>query len=195
MRPIFNTFLKGLIFTLPLALTFGLLYWIFFQAENILKIPLSWILPEGTYITGMGVFSALVLIFFVGILVQTYVIKHILRFFQALVAHTPFVKTLYSAIRDFINLFSSDKDKSMRSVVAVTLDNDIRLLGFVTNDSVVLGSASDLVAVYLPMSYQIGGYTLLVPKGRLEPLDMPVKEAMQKTLTAHVVKQDYEKSK
>jgi uncharacterized membrane protein len=40
------------------------------------------------------------------------------------------------------------------------------------------------VAVYLPMSYQIGGYTLYLPGSSIEPLDMPVEDAMRLILTA-----------
>jgi uncharacterized membrane protein len=40
------------------------------------------------------------------------------------------------------------------------------------------------VAVYLPMSYQIGGYTLLVPRELLIPVRMSREEAMKFILTA-----------
>jgi uncharacterized membrane protein len=189
MRPLLNTFLKGLFFALPLAVTFGLLYWVFLTAENLLKIPLMWVLPEGTYMTGMGVLSAFLLIFMLGILVQAYVTRRILRFVDELVARTPFVKTLYTTARDFMNLFASDKEKTMHAVVSITFDNDVKLMGFVTNSQVRLDDGEPLWAVYLPMSYQVGGYTLLVPPSRCDVLDVSVKWAMQQVLTAHVVQQ------
>jgi uncharacterized membrane protein len=36
------------------------------------------------------------------------------------------------------------------------------------------------------MSYQIGGYTLLVPRESITPLDLPAQEAMRLVLTAGV---------
>ena len=33
------------------------------------------------------------------------------------------------------------------------------------------------------MSYQIGGYTLLVPRDRVEPLEIPIETAMRLVLT------------
>jgi uncharacterized membrane protein len=33
------------------------------------------------------------------------------------------------------------------------------------------------------MSYQIGGYTLLVPRAQVEPLDLPIESAMRMVLT------------
>jgi uncharacterized membrane protein len=36
------------------------------------------------------------------------------------------------------------------------------------------------------MSYQIGGYTALVPRSSVQPVDMTLEEAMRFTLTAGV---------
>ena len=51
-------------------------------------------------------------------------------------------------------------------------------------DAAIAGE--DRVAVYLPMSYQIGGYTLFVPRGWITPLDMSVESALRNTLTGWV---------
>ncbi|MDZ7924197.1 MAG: DUF502 domain-containing protein [Marinagarivorans sp.] len=188
MKSIVNIFLKGLVFALPLVITFGLVYWLFTKAENLFKIPLQWVLPEGAYITGMGVISALLVVFLLGLLVQAYVLKHFFTFLQSMVGRIPLIKTLYSTAQDFMALFAGGKEKTMQSVVSITLDSNIHLIGFVTNDCVDLGDDKGLVAVYFPMSYQVGGYTLLLPRERCKPVDMPAKFAMQQVLTAHVTK-------
>jgi uncharacterized membrane protein len=60
-------------------------------------------------------------------------------------------------------------------------------IGFVTRDDggeLGLGPATEgTIAVYFPMSYQIGGYTLLLPRDRVEPLDIPIETAMRLVLT------------
>jgi len=40
------------------------------------------------------------------------------------------------------------------------------------------------IAVYLPMSYQIGGYTLFMPRSAAVPVDMTREDAMKFILTA-----------
>lgn len=186
MKTLANTFFKGLVFTLPLVITFGLLYWLFATAENLLKVPLQLILPAGWYITGMGVVSAAVIIFCVGILVQAYLIKYVFQWFERFVENIPLVKTLYNSARDLMHFFAGDQQGQMSKVVSVEFENGIRLIGFVTNESAELGEHSDLLAVYFPMSYQVGGYVAYMPKERCEILQMPVKTAMQQVLTAHV---------
>lgn len=186
MKTIANTFLKGLAFTLPLIITFGLLYWLFAKAEALLKIPLQFILPSGWYLPGMGVVSAFVIIFCIGILVQAYVIKYVLQFFVTIVEKIPLVNTLYTSARDLMQFFTQDTEKKLDRVVEVEIVEGVRLIGFVTNDDVDKASEQTVYAVYFPMSYQLGGYLTYIPKERCTLVDTPVREAMQRVLTAHV---------
>jgi uncharacterized membrane protein len=48
--------------------------------------------------------------------------------------------------------------------------DDLKLLGFVTSDSLDLPGVEDRVAVYLPQSYNFGGMLVLIPKDRITPL-------------------------
>jgi uncharacterized membrane protein len=64
---------------------------------------------------------------------------------------------------------------------------DARLVGFLMRED--LGelpseAGGGRVAVYLPMSYQIGGYTVLVPPESVKPAGMSREEAMRFVLTA-----------
>lgn len=186
MKFIANTFLKGLLLTLPLAVTFGLLYWLLLSAERFFRIPIDAILPPGWYVPGMGVFFALAVIFAFGVFAQAFLIKHLFQALEGLVGKIPFVKGLYSSARDLLNFAVSGSDSEMQKVVAVALDGDIKLIGFVTNEDVSIGDGTDQVAVYLPLSYQIGGFLVYLPRSRLEFLDIPVQQAMQQVLTAHI---------
>ena len=38
--------------------------------------------------------------------------------------------------------------------------------------------------MYLPMSYQIGGYTVFVPRNAVEPVGMSMNDAMRFAITA-----------
>jgi len=72
----------------------------------------------------------------------------------------------------------------------VTLDFGFgRLIGFVTQEhanTLGIGGGDDLVAVYLPMSYQIGGYTIYIPRSRLVETELSVEQAMRIVLTGGV---------
>jgi uncharacterized membrane protein len=72
----------------------------------------------------------------------------------------------------------------------VTLDTGFgKLIGFVTTEhanTLGIGGGDDLVAVYLPMSYQIGGYTVYLPRSRVTETDLTVEQAMRIVLTGGV---------
>jgi uncharacterized membrane protein len=99
------------------------------------------------------------------------------------------VKTVYSAIRDMTRLVNTDKKKGDLDRV-VTVETQVgRLIGFVTQEhanTLGIGGGEDLVAVYLPMSYQIGGYTVYLPRSKLGETDLTVEQAMRIVLTGGV---------
>jgi len=86
-------------------------------------------------------------------------------------------------------LIASGQNAEAMQVVSVTLPGtQIRLMGFVTRSEFGdlpegVGKVGE-VAVYLPMSYQIGGYTLFLPREQAVPVHMSREEAMKFILTA-----------
>jgi uncharacterized membrane protein len=95
------------------------------------------------------------------------------------------------AIRDFFNYFSPDDHREFEQVVSVSIgETGMRVIGFVTqarSERLPPGfREDDNILVYLPLSYMIGGYAVLMPRTAVRPLDMSMEEAMRFTLTAGV---------
>jgi uncharacterized membrane protein len=177
--------LKGLVTILPIGLTLYLIYWLGVTLESVLSGPLHWVIDDRHYLPGMGLVAGLAVLFVMGMLVNAYVVRRVLRHGEQLVLKVPLVRTLYSAFRDLAKLVNTDRKSDMQSVVVVRC-GDLRLLGFVTQDVAELpgiDAGQALVAVYLPMSYQIGGYTVYVPRDHLEPTTLTVETAMRIVLT------------
>ena len=81
--------------------------------------------------------------------------------------------------------------KEFEQVVAVNIgDTGMQVIGFVTQalpERLPEGFRDDdSILVYLPLSYMIGGYAVLMPRSAVRPLDMNMEEAMRFTLTAGV---------
>lgn len=179
--------LTGLITLLPLILTFYLLYWLAISAETLLGD----LIPHEIYLPGMGIATALLAMFIIGALMHTRPIQQLFTRGERIFYHLPLVKSVYAAFRDFIDYFSPSKKKGFEQVVAVTLgDTGIRLIGFVTQTAPTQLPddlhGAEYVLVYLPMSYMIGGYAVLVPRAAVQPLNMSMEEAMRYVITAGV---------
>jgi uncharacterized membrane protein len=190
MRKIGNTMLKGLVAILPVGLTLYVVYWLAVSAERLFSSVLRILLPERAYWPGFGLLAGLLVLYLAGLAVNAYVVRRALRFSDRLFARIPVVKTVYVAIRDFMRFFpSSGKGSDLKRVVLVPFGPG-KVIGFVTAESgTVLGlaeGATDRVAVYLPMSYMIGGHTVFLPRELLEPTSLSVEAAMRIVLMGGV---------
>ena len=186
MKSIGRILLKGLLTILPIGLTLYFIYWLGVAAESLLSGTLKWLLPNGFYRPGMGLIAGFLVLFIVGLLVNAYVVRRVFGFGESLLLRIPVVKTVFAAIRDLTGLIrGGDAGRELERVVLVNVGPG-KVLGFVTQENAIIpGVDTDepLVAVYLLMSYQIGGYTLYVPRNRIEPTDLSVEVAMRIVLT------------
>src|SRR5262245_21368447 len=177
-----NILLKGLLTILPIGLTLYFVYWLGVTTESLLSKPIKLVIDDANYWPGMGLITGFVLLFLVGLAVNAFLVRRALAVGEELLLRVPVVKTVYSAIRDMTKLVNTDKKEGDLDRV-VTLDFGFgKLIGFVTQEhanTLGIGGDDDLVAVYLPMSYQIGGYTVYLPRSPLVETDLTVEQAMR----------------
>lgn len=190
MRRVWNIFLKGLAAVLPLTLTLYVVYWLATTAESMLSGPLLAWLPAGRYWPGLGLLVAFALVLGIGLLVDAYIVQRALRLGEAILARIPIVKTIFGAFKDVTRFLpAGSKGRDLKRVVLWSFGS-ARLIGFVTeeqpNARLFGEQAEDLVAVYFPMSYQIGGYTLYLNKQELVETDLSVEEGMRMVLIGGV---------
>ena len=183
-----KTLLTGFITLLPVVLTIYFLYWLAISSEEVMSNLLRYVLHENFYFPGLGMLVGLVVIFFVGLMMNAYLVRKLFSLGEQMLYRLPLIKSVYRAFRDFFDFFSPNKE-GLGQVVAVTF-NGMELVGFVTQDDPLRLPPSfrnrDCVLVYLPMSYMVGGYTILVPHSDLRPLQMGRDEAMRFVLTAGI---------
>jgi len=184
-------FLQGLLAILPVVLTIYILYWLAVSAESILGKAIRLVLPEKFYLPGMGVLASFLVILAIGILLKLWLFRKIFHWGEKIIEELPLIKFLYSSIRDLTSFFDSSKNKNFNKVVMVTLiKDDIKIMGLVTREDFEglpeKIYKDDKVAVFLPWSYQMGGFTIMVSKSKLEPIELSVDQALKFMLTAGV---------
>lgn len=184
-------FLQGLAVIIPVSLTLAILWWMARGAEQFLGGILMYVLPQGWYIPGMGVVSAIAITIVVGLLTHILIFQKLFAIPDAIFKRLPLVKTVYSAFKDFFDYLSPDSKVGMSKVVLVKLPGqEYQVIGFVTREDFsrlpIEISVEEPIAVYLPMSYMVGGYTLFLPRSCLTPVDMSFEEGMKLVLTGAV---------
>ncbi len=189
MKSIGRIFLTGMLTVLPVLATIFLVVWLVTGAERFVGKQMMWLIPDEYYRTGMGLVIALAVIFLVGLLMHAVIFRRLFGWAERLLLEVPFVRSVYGALKDMFGLFAGHEEEQVLQVVSVTLPGtNMRALGFVTRREFAglpegVGGEGE-IAVYLPMSYQIGGYTLFVPRDEARPVEMTREEAMTFVLTA-----------
>jgi uncharacterized membrane protein len=190
LRKFRGALLRGLVVVLPISFTIWLLWWLGSTTEALLQNLILLVVPPEYYLPGMGIAAALALLLVAGTLFNALVVQGALASWERFLERIPVVKTIYGATRDFVKLIPvGGKRRELQRVVLARF-GDARLIGFVTQDDAaelgIVEAREGLVAVYFPMSYQIGGYTALLPRAHIVPLAVPVETAMRMVLTGGV---------
>lgn len=197
MQHIRQIFFRGLLTLMPIVLTIYILYMGLQIVENALAGYIKGVLPPGYYyIPGIGFVLTVLLIFLFGLLLNTIVMNSVFRSIENTFGNVPLIKAIYSPLKDLMNLFSKRDHGDIKSVVLVQLsENSPRALGLVTRETfedlgAIKNHGKDRVAVFFPLSYGLGGFTFLVPKSNLIPVDIPIERAMSLAITGWVKAND-----
>jgi uncharacterized membrane protein len=194
MKRLGKIMFQGLVAILPAILTLYILFWLVRSAETVLGGLLQVLLPDGRYLPGMGLVAGLVVTFLCGLAINGFIMKRMIFLGESLMNRIPLVKTLYGSLKDFIGFFTAKQDSKFSQVVTVEMDfggTSMRMIGFVTrNDFSELPTGIGYegeVAVYLPMSYQIGGFMVIVPRSAVKNIDISTHRAMGLVVTGGMV--------
>ncbi len=193
MKQLQKIFVRGLVTFLPVALTIYIVYAGINIVDSFLGDPLRQYIPS--YIPGLGFLITIFLIFILGALLNSWIAEALFQKLERQLLKVPFIKAVYSPLRDLMNLFSKNGSPgNMQKVVLVDIGTEgqsIRAMGLVTRENFtdvpgIQEKAEDRIAVYVPMSYGLGGFTLLVPRHKITPVDIPVEKAMSLAITGWV---------
>ncbi|MFK8010627.1 MAG: DUF502 domain-containing protein [Marinicellaceae bacterium] len=194
---ILKPLLKGSLIVFPVLITvwvvWGLVKWIDALGQKALApFMLDYLLFPGS-----GFVIVVILLIGVGLLFHFSFIKWAFVKIEKYLLKFPLVKTVYSAMKDLAGMFDNNQSHDQQVVLVDMQSKGLGyVVGMITNKKLPpeLNSATHLennlqnpvVAVYLPMSYMVGGYTVLVHTDQVKVVDWSFEEAMRFALTAGV---------
>lgn len=185
LKRLSNLFLQGIALLAPLVITVGLLFWVGRSVELMMGDLLRMVLPAGWYLPGTGLIAGLGLTLVAGLIANLFLVRWLLKLVENVLDRIPLVKSLFQGLKDVSKFFAGNGDKDLGRPVAVQIQG-FRLVGFVMQEQAALPGVeveARQIAVYLPMSYQIGGFTLYLDRDQVSELDVSAETAMRGILT------------
>jgi uncharacterized membrane protein len=195
-----NRLISGLIFTLPIVITFWIVYWIFLTLERFLLNPLAavihrihaWMrhypafevldLPDWWYSVASPVLALVLMVtilYFMGLLFRSWVYRTLDWF----LLHVPVVATIYRASRNVVASLGSQLSggADFKRVVLVPFPNSgSRILGLVTNSLHDATTGKTILSVcVLNGIMPPTGFTLFVPEESVTNIAWSVNETLQ----------------
>jgi uncharacterized membrane protein len=172
-------FLQGVLLIAPTVVTiliiFNVFNWADTRLNDLFELVFHFRFP------GFGLLMTAAIITLIGFVGSMVIVQPFLHLVDLLLEKTPFVKDLYSSLKDFFGAFISNKKKFNRPVLfEVAKGAGVFKMGFITNDTLSEMGINDKVAVYTPLSYNLSGILYLVNKDQVQTLeDVTARDAMK----------------
>ncbi len=155
-----NYFLKGLLVVLPFAITFSIIKSIVLSLDQFIDVG----------IPAVGFLIVVVSITLLGWLGSRIFTKPLMSFIDDILSRIPFVKIIYTSVKDFMEAFVGDK-KKFNNPVLIQMADGLWKPGFITQDDLSQLNLPGMVAVYCPHSYAFSGNIFLVEKDKIKPFE------------------------
>lgn len=191
MKFLNKIFFNGLFVVIPVSLTIYLIIVISRTSEKLFAPVISQLFGEKFNLPGFGLVLTFLFILAIGVLVSNFVTGRIVKFFISQFEKVPFIKTIYNPLKDLMSLFSQSSNKNMKKVVVIKVkETGMDTLGLITREEFSdIGDnpfGENRVAVYIPLSYMVGGFTVIVDRSEIREIDIPVEKAFKLAITGWI---------
>jgi uncharacterized membrane protein len=188
-RRLLNVFITGALAALPLAATILIFVWgarVVVDYLGPTSLVGGWLVQLGLGNTGselvsygLGVLMVMVLIFLLGLLIETRLRDVLAALLNGIVQRIPIVRSVYDLVKKFVDLFAQRDEEGVRSMSPVWLHfggvGGAAVLGLLsTPEPVEMGGVAYLAVLVPTAPVPVGGGLLYVPKEWVTPADVGV---------------------
>ncbi len=160
LAKLINYFLRGLLIVLPFAVTFSIVRSIVVTLDDYVNVG----------IPAVGFLIVVVSITFLGFIGSSLITKPLFSLMDDVLSKIPFVKIIYTSVKDFMEAFVGDK-KKFNTPVLVEMSQGVFKPGFITQTNLSALNLPGMCAVYFPHSYAFSGNLFLVNNDKVKPFD------------------------
>jgi uncharacterized membrane protein len=187
--------IAGLLVWVPLGITIWVLHFLVTTLDQTLLLVPERARPEalfGFHIPGLGVVLSIGILVVTGIVAANFFGQRLIRIWEAVLGRIPFVKSIYSSVKQVSDTILSDQGTAFRKALLVEFPRagcwTIAFLTGTPAGAVADQLAGEFVSVYVPTTPNpTGGYFVLMPKESVRELDMSVDDALKYIISMGVV--------
>jgi uncharacterized membrane protein len=185
----------GLLVWVPLGITLLVLHWLVTTLDQTLLF-----LPEalrterlvGYHIPGLGVVLSFLILLLTGVVAANFFGQRLLRMWESALGRIPFVKSIYSSVKQVSDTILADQGTAFRKALLVEFPRPgCWTIAFLTGkpaEAVVDHLGDEFISIYVPTTPNpTGGYFVMVPKTSVRDLDMTVDDALKYIISMGVV--------
>lgn len=185
----------GILVWLPIGITIILLRILIGVMDRSLVLVPEQYRPEawlGFAIPGLGLVLTVLILLFTGVLAANFVGRSLVGFWERILERIPFVRSVYSASKNFAEIIFSDSDQSFKKVLLIEYPRK-GLYGLAFQTATELGEVQgrtqeELVCTFVPTTPNpTSGFIIIVPKKDVIELDMDIDEALKMIISLGVV--------
>ncbi|MCK0509174.1 DUF502 domain-containing protein [Aromatoleum anaerobium] len=188
-------FITGLLIWIPLSITFMVLAWIVGTLDQIIEWLPDGLQPRnaiGFNIPGAGLVVGLLIVLATGLVAANVIGQKLVRYWEALLARIPVVKSLYYGVKQVSDTLFSSTGQAFRKALLVQYPRHgswtIAFLTGAPGGDAANHLKGDHVSVYVPTTPNpTSGFFLMMPKEDVIELDMSVDEALKYIISMGVV--------
>ena len=182
----------GVVLLAPVAGTLYLVYVLVSAVDALFPDALR---PRvlGYPLPGLGVIAVFGLALIVGVLAHNFIGQRIVKLFDSVVGRIPLFGSTYGLIKQvFESVFAQGAESFSRAVLIEYPRPGMYVIAFVTAMNVPVRSSDgkELISVFVPTTPNpTSGFYLLVEKGLVRDLELPVQQAFKLVITMGVAKE------
>ena len=187
--------MAGLLVWVPLGITIWVMVWLVTTLDQTLLLIPEHLRPEalvGFHIPGLGVLLSFAILLITGVFAANFFGARLIKTWEAILGRIPFVKSIYSSVKQVSDTVLSDQGTAFRKALLVEFPRPgcwtIAFLTGTPADAVADHLRGEFISVYVPTTPNpTGGYFVMVPKESIRELDMSVDDALKYIISMGVV--------
>lgn len=190
-----HLFIKGLLFILPITITFSLFHFC-------IHLIISWLVPlkklNLPFLEMIPYYEILIVFIFIvsiGLFLQAFILKPFIKLMEDIFAQVPLLSTVYFGAKQLVEAFSGQNKTSFKDVVYVEFPRPgIYSIGFLTSQVPAdISPQKDIIYynVYIPTTPNpTTGFFIVLSKDQFHHANLTRQEAITLIISGGIVQPD-----